>query len=113
MIIYKSRFLTRGEVWFDEEADRTDVDWILYHQRSRPVPGAKWRYFHTLLVDLAGTPEQLLAQMSRDTAHKIRRARDKDKIRCEWRDPRDPAVVDEFVQMHNRFAALKGLPPLD
>jgi hypothetical protein len=31
MLVYKSRFLTRGEVWYDEEPDGVRVDWI-YHR---------------------------------------------------------------------------------
>ena len=114
MIVYKSRFLRRGEVWFESEPVRTPaaVDWLAHHQLPRPVPSARWRYFHTLLVDLSASPEELLASMSKDTAYKIRRARDKDKVICHWLDPRDPLVLDNFEELHNRSAALNGLGPL-
>src|SRR5205823_2122620 len=110
---YKSRFLTRGEVWFDDAADCKRVDWLMYHHRSEPVPRSKSKYFHTYLIDLAASPEELLAQMSKDTSYKIRRARDKDNVTCEFCDPKDVTVLDAFEQMHNRFAAAKGLSPLD
>ena len=114
MITYSSRFLTRGEVWFDNEPDDAQsVDWIIYHQRSRPVPRAKWRYFYTSIIDLTQSCEQLLAQLNQDTAYKIRRARDRDKILCEGCDPRDPAIISLFEQMYNEFAAMKGLYRLD
>jgi len=114
MITYKSRFLTRAEVWFDNEpALARQVDWILYHLRSQPVPGAQSRSFYTLLVDLSLSQEQLRAELSDDTAYKIRRARDRDKIICECCDPRDPVVMNGFEQMYNAFATLKGLPPLN
>jgi hypothetical protein len=115
MITYKSRFLTRAEVWFDNEPTATAkaADCILYHLRSRPVPGAQSRSFYTLLVDLSQTQEQLRAQLNDDTAYKIRRARDRDKIICESCDPRSPAVMTGFEQMYNAFAAIKGLPPLN
>jgi hypothetical protein len=115
MITYKSRFLTRAEIWFDNEPTATarPVDWILYHLRSRPVPGAQSRSFYTLLVDLSQTQEQLRAQLNDDTAYKVRRARDRDKIICECCDPRAPAVMSGFEQMYNAFAAIKGLPPLN
>jgi hypothetical protein len=114
MIIYKSRFLTRGDVWFDNEpGDTRSVDWILYHQRSRPVPGAKTSFFYTYIVDLTQSPEQLLANMNKDNAYKIRRARERDKIVCESCDPRDPAVMDHFEQMNNAFAAMTGRMPLN
>jgi len=112
MITYNSRFLTRGEIWFDEEPDHRGLDWLLYNQRSRPVPGAKWKYFHSLLLDLAG-PDELLAQMNKDTVYKIRRARDKDKVACALCETRDAAALDAFEEMYNRFAAVKGLSPLE
>jgi len=114
MYIFKSRFLTRGEIWYDDKpGDTRSVDWILYQQRSRPVPGAKWRYFHNYYVDLTQSTEQLTQGLRKDTAYKIRRARDRDQIICECCDPRDPAVLDRFEEMYNPFAAARGLSRLD
>ncbi len=114
MIIYKSRFLTRAEVWYDNEPDATrPVDWILYCQRSSPVPGARTRYFYTYVIDLKQPSSQLLANLNKDTAYKIRRARERDKVVCEVCDPRDRAVIDRFEKMFNVFAALKGRAPLN
>jgi hypothetical protein len=114
MITYNSRFLTRSEVWFDDEpGDKLSADWILYNQRPTPVPGADCRYFHTYCIDLTLSCEELLARFNEDTAYKIRRARDRDKITCEYCDTSDPAVIDRFEAIYNPFAALKGLLPLD
>jgi len=114
MITYRSRFLTRSEVWFDDEpGDTSSSDWIHYNQRPGPVPGAKCVYFYTYLIDLTQSCEQLLARLNEDTAYKIRRARVRDKIICECCDPGDPAVIDRFEEMYNPFAAMKGLSPLD
>jgi hypothetical protein len=114
MIVYSSRFLTRGEVWYDDEPKNTRLlDWIFYSLRSNPAPGARWKYFHNYVIDLTQTTEQLLKKLNQDTAYKIRRARDRDKIICESCDPSDPAVLDRFEEMYNPFAAMKGLPPLD
>ncbi len=114
MITYRSRFLARGEVWFDNEPDGAlrSLDWILYHQRSSPVPGARAREFYTCVIDLALSREELQARLQSETAYKIRRARERDKIVCESRDPRDAAVLDQFEEMYNAFAVLKGLSPL-
>src|SRR5689334_23794685 len=104
MITYRSRFLARGEVWFDDEPDCSRaVDWIIYHQRSRPVPGARSRYFHTYVIDLTKSCEQLLANLNQDTAYKIRRARERDKIICESLDPKVPKLMNGFEQMYNAF----------
>jgi hypothetical protein len=114
MFIYKSRFLTRAEVWFDEEpGDTRSVDWLFYCYRSSPVPGAKTRSCHTYLIDLTQTADELWARVNSDTAYKIRRARDKDRIVCESLDAADSSVIDDFERMYNDFAPLKGLLPLD
>jgi Acetyltransferase (GNAT) domain len=114
MISYRSRLLRRAEVWYDQEPEDTrSVDWILYMRRSQPVPGAQTSCFYSYVIDLSQSPEQLLANLTRDTAYKIRRARERDKITCECWDPRDPAALAEFAQVANAFAALKHLSPLN
>jgi len=114
MYISKSRYLTRGEVWFDDDpGDMRSVDWIVYHQRSRPAPGSKWRYFYTYVVDLAQSTETLLSRLGPNTAYKIRRARERDRIICERCDSSDPIVLDRLEEMYDLFAAAKGLGPLD
>lgn len=114
MIVYASRFLTRAEVWYDDEpADTRSVDWVVYQQRSQPVPGTKWRYFHNYFIDLTQSAGQLLKQLNEDTAYKIRRARDRDHIVCESCDLREPGALDCFEKEYNQFAAAKGLSRLN
>ena len=114
MYIYKSRYLTRAEVWYDgQPGDTRSVDWIFYQQRSSPLPGASWKSFHTYVIDLTQSVEQLRKRMNEDTAYKVRRSRDRDKIICQECDARDPAILNQFEEMYNQFAALKGLSPLD
>ncbi|HOX57026.1 MAG TPA: hypothetical protein P5205_00425 [Candidatus Paceibacterota bacterium] len=113
MHIYKSRFLVRGEVWFEHEPDSTPVDWIFYHQRSRPVPGARWKYFYTIVLDLGLSPEVLRRGLNNSTAYHIRRARDRDRIVCERANPVSREMLDAFEAAYHRFAGIKGLPPLD
>ncbi len=113
MHIHKSRFLVRGEVWYEHEPEPAAVDWILYRQRALPVPGARWRYFHTLVVDLSQDPEALWGQMTPGTAYKVRRARDKDRVLCESAMPVRREALDGFEEIYSQFAAHKGLAPLD
>ncbi len=114
MVTYKSRFLTRAEIWYDDQPDQTPaVDWLGYMQCSEPVHGLLPAIFYTRLIDLDQSRPQLLAGLNRDTAYKIRRARERDGIICEGCNPGDPAVMDRFEQMFNTFAALKGLAPLN
>src|SRR5688572_28749452 len=113
MVICRSRFLTRGEVWFDNPPADSRVDWILYLQRSSPVPESRWKYSHTLLIDITQHPTQLMRQMTKDAAYEIRRAQEKDNTFYASCDVTDHAVMDDLEAMYNRFAAIKGLRPLD
>src|SRR5207253_7909988 len=83
MIIYQSRFLTRGEVWFDNAPGSERVDWVLYHQRSQPGMKGNWRPFYTRVIELSTPTDSLLAQMDGFTAADIRRARQKDNAICQ------------------------------
>lgn len=113
-ITYKSRFLARAEIWYDNEPEQLrSVDWILYQQRSQPVAGTRTIEHWTYAIDLTQSCKQLLANLSKDTASKIRRARERDKIACKFLDPRDPAVMKDFEKMYNAFAALIGRAPLN
>lgn len=101
MFVYQSRFLRRGEVWFDNDPGEGRVDWILYRNRSRPVPGAKWRYFYNRLIDLSKSGDDLLAEMSPKTLAKIRSAEAQDRNRCERCDPSDGRILLEIEQAWN------------
>ncbi len=113
MHVIKSRFLVRGEVWFEHEPEPIAVDWLFYRQRSRPVPGARWSYFYTRLIELQQDPKELLGRMNKATAYQIRRARDKDGTRCECLSPLSRDTLDRFVEIYRRFAAIKGVAPVD
>lgn len=113
MIIYHSRFLKRGEVWFDNPATSEPVDWIVYHQRSQPGDKGKWRPFYTRVIDLTQRPEALLAQMDGFTAADIKKAAKKDQTFCGILDARDPVALREFADFYDRFAAIKHLGAAD
>jgi len=102
MFTYQSRFLRRGEVWFDNERTEERADWILYRNRSKPVPGAKSRTFYNRLIDLSKTPEVLLSEMEPRTVTKIQKAADEDKLSCEWRLVTDAVELDEIEAMWNQ-----------
>jgi hypothetical protein len=113
MILYQSRFLTRGEVWFDSQPGEARVDWIVYHQRPQPTAKGNWRPFYTRVLDLRQTPEALLAQMDGFTAADIRKAQKKDQTRCRRLDTSAEGTLAEFAEFYDRFAALKDLGPAD
>lgn len=112
MLVYHSRFLTRGEVWFDQEPTGDAVDWILHLQRPQPIPRARSRPFYTLLIDLRKSRDELKAQMDHQTRNDIRKAVC-EQVRIDLLNIREPGVVDRFIQAYTRFAAQRGLPPPD
>lgn len=111
-ITYKSRFLTWGEVWYDNEWEQTPVDCLIYLQRSAPIPGAKGRELLIYLIDLQQEIERLKANLKGDTWRKIRRAGEQDKIVIEHLDSKNRKVLDRFEQFYNGFAAQKGMNPI-
>ncbi len=113
MFIYKSRFLTRAEVWFDEEPDGARVDWIHYRQRSSPLPNCRWKPFYTVLNDLRKPPAELFGEIDPKTARRITEAEEQDRLRCERCDLKEPALLDEVEEMWNQFATAHKTPPLE
>jgi hypothetical protein len=107
MFVYQSRFLRRGEVWFDNEPSGAPVDWILYRNRSAPVRGTRSRPFYNRLIDLSKSPEQLLAEMEPRTVAKIKAAAEEDKLTCEWSMVVDAKQLDEIEGMWNQSIEAK------
>lgn len=113
MITYQSRFLTRGEVWFENEPEPLPVDWLVYHQRPEPTPGGSWRPFYTRVVDLTPAPESLLSGMDGFTAADIRKAPTKDGTICRRLQAAEPCVLNAFAGFYDHFAALRNLGAAD
>ncbi len=113
MFVCKSRFLTRGEVWFGDQPDATRVDWIYHRQRPSPLPGHRWKHYYTSLVDLRKSPAALFADLDDKNARQITEAQERDKLRCDRLDPTDSKLIDEVEQMWNQFAVAHNTPKLD
>ena len=111
MIIFQSRWLRSGTVWFDDEPTDAKVDVIRYMQRKEPVAGGQTKEVYTLITDLSRPPEDLLAVMTKDTRYEIRRAANKDRITCRsWNtDMAEPLA--RFIEFYDRCANLKNIPP--
>jgi hypothetical protein len=101
MFVYQSRFLRRGEVWFDNQPEPTAaVDWVLYRNRSTAMPGAKCRDFYNRLIDLTRYPEELLADMEPKTVAKIKTA-EQEKLTCVWSAISEPHQLDDLESLWN------------
>jgi lipid II:glycine glycyltransferase (peptidoglycan interpeptide bridge formation enzyme) len=110
MIVFQSRWLRLGTVWFDEQPTDAKVDVIRYQHRKEPVVGTQSKEVYTLITDLRKTPDDLLAAMTKDTRYEIRRATDRDKItyRCWNTDMAEPLA--RFIEFYDQCAALKNIP---
>lgn len=112
MITYRTRWLTRREVWFGEQPNHDGADVLIYMQSPDPVPGVHCQEFATLVVDLTRETEQLLDAMPKNTRYEIRRAESKDGIEYQaWDDAH--AAFEPFCRAYDDFAALKQLPRAD
>lgn len=107
MFVYQSRYLRRGEVWFDNEPTDHPVDWILYRHRSSPPRRARSRPFYNRLIDLSKSPEMLRSEMEPKTVAKIKVAAEEDKLRCEWSTVKDARQLDEVEGMWNQSIEAK------
>lgn len=101
MFIYRSRFLTRGEVWFEGSPAPSRVDWILYRHQDKPVPRARWRHFHNLVIDLRKSVEQLRAELDPRTASKIQAAEKDEGVRCAWSPVAEETQLNELEHWWN------------
>ena len=77
MILYRSGWLKRAEVWFDETLSDVRVDIIRYSQATAPISGAACTPFWTLVIDLSKSEEELWNNLRKETRYEIRRAKEK------------------------------------
>lgn len=111
MIEWHGRFCRFADVYFGEETPPAQADFVRDLHRLTPSPGMRCTLSHTLLIDLDREPSAILANVSKNTRYKIRRAEQGDHLRYETRND-DAKAVAEFSAFYRRFAALKKLPPI-
>jgi hypothetical protein len=101
------------DLWFNEPLHDHPVDIVHRHQMQEPVPGSLCTPFHTWIVDLRCAESDLLSNVHKDTRYEIRRAKEKDGVKCGTWDGQNKAVWDRFVFSFDTFAQQKGLAKLD
>jgi hypothetical protein len=112
MVVLERRLYRTAVVFFDDKPDLRGIDIVRYFHRRAPV-GAAFSESPTLLIDLTRTPDELLADMRKDTRYEIRRAGEKDRITYQCLNAADGATLLRFYDVYDRFAALKSLAPAD
>lgn len=112
MITYQSRWLKYVDLWFDESHPLDGFDVVFRFGADSPVPGATNEEFHTLVVDLTQSEEQLLSRIHRNTRSKIKRAEERDHLSLDVMGSPTPEEIDEFVDFYDAFARGKSITPL-
>jgi len=111
MILYlKSPFITVAEFHFDEDAPATGADIVRYLWRASPVSSSPTEASFTLVLDLAKSPQTLLANMHAETRYRIRRA-EKDRFQYDFWCAGEPEASAQFCDFYDGFAASKHLVP--
>src|SRR3712207_6437655 len=109
-MLIKDRFgLRKADVYFNEPVTDVGADIIEYHQWSAPVRDSLHEVFHTRLLDLTRTEEELWSEIHNDTRKEIRRAQNKDGFRYEHWSDGDAGAVGLIAKLHNDFVAFKGI----
>jgi hypothetical protein len=115
VVAFRRRGMRIGEAYFDAAAAdapglaRLDLIRIVGAFSPPSDPGA--RRLHTLVVDLGLDEDGLLAQMSKDTRSKIRRAAERDPLQVSGAPDPSRAEVDEFADFYDRFATAQSVAP--
>jgi hypothetical protein len=112
MIVLDRSLYRTAVVFFDDSPDLRGIDIVRYFHRRERI-GASVSDSPTLVIDLTRTPDELLADMRKDTRYEIRRAAEKDLVTYQCLDSRDGATLLRFCDAYDQFAALKNLAPAD
>jgi hypothetical protein len=113
MILNRKHHVTRCEIWFDEAAPNDGADVFEYFHRSEPAAGARAVEFHTIVVDLGQTEEQLFAAVRAEARRQIRRTAESGEVVYEAWSSGAVDVIDRFFSAYAQLAADKQLAPLD
>ena len=110
MITYRKGLLSIGELWFEEDPDRTPVDIVCYRFRTTPVDESLCVDFHTICVDLQQDEQQLHSNFKKYTQYEIRRAGNTDDLNYEFYTGNAcQNVLKDFVNFNASFASQRRL----
>ena len=109
MITIKGRFLTYGELWFDETPPaRPVVDVIRFRLRPAPLDADTCSVFLSLVTDLSVDDAAIMASFGSTNRYKVKRADSKDGLLAEFM-PQPESRLDDFCRFYDEFAQQKTL----
>ncbi|MHC0066590.1 hypothetical protein ACWATR_27330 [Nostoc sp. UIC 10890] len=110
LIVTKKFIFSVGEVWFDEDPpELSNVDVLHYRQWIQPIQGSQSDEFHTRLIDLTKSQDELWESISSNDRYKIRRAEQKDQVVYEYFEHINSDIINDFSDFYDSFAFQKGL----
>ncbi len=113
MIRFKVLGLRFAQAWFDEPIEQPYPDIaILRHSLVRPSDG-RVTVKHSLTSDLGLPEEELFGRIGKTCRYKIKRSESKDGATCTVEATPAAAEVEAFIAFYDRFAAQKGLAPIN
>ncbi len=106
---YKNKFINVHIVWFNEdEAINSSSDMIYYRQVKSKVEGSE--EFHTLIIDLNKSEEEIFSEFSKSNRKEIRKSIANDKLTYKmYHEDIDKSLLDEFFNAHNSFTKERHL----
>ena len=105
--VRRRQFYSVAEVFFSVPPVLPKTDIVYYHQLPAAVPGARFRRFGTLILDLRLAPRSLIEDMRQTTRYEIRRADSKDAL-THYPPRSDEPSLTSFTSFYNRSARLRG-----
>lgn len=109
MSIVRRRWPAVAEFWFDEPIPADSVDVAYFRQRSYVPATSSSRTYHTSLIDLTRTEEQIRETFNKATRYEIRRAETKDSLECQPVSKPENSTIREFHAFHGLSANRIGI----
>jgi hypothetical protein len=113
MNILRSSWPRIGEFWFDEPILSEGLDVAILRQFEDPPVDAPAVPFHTIIIDLRQSDDEIFSGMKSKTRNLVRRAQANGEIKIEAFEKPEHSAIDEFLEVHRTFSERRGLPPVD
>ena len=112
MLMYRKYGFRIAEVWLDEPTENITADIIRIHQAPFPARSVISTPVYTLIMDLTQNEQDIWGLINKNTRYEIRRAREKDGIRCEIWDGIEPSFLSRFRSAYDVLARQKKRLPM-
>jgi hypothetical protein len=109
MIRTDGRFVSYGELWFDEEPPQPQPGILVFRQRLAPEKNVGAKEFLSLVNDLQLPQERLWQAFDKSTRYDIRRAQNRDLLTCTLHPAPTQEQIGEFARFFDAFATNKRL----